>query len=169
MKVLKLGILLALTLLVLFSCSKTGKELFPSGEEVADAKALDLVLKAGTYEIKEKQYRADIGTFIVPENRNKVDSRLIHLPVVRIYATGENPAEPVFLLAGGPGQSNIWKSPPEWLLLNHDIVMIGYRGVDGSVSFNCPEVEEALKVKKILSPAKIWRNLEKLTMLLFRD
>jgi len=159
MKILKLGILFALIMLVMFSCSKTEKELFPSVEEVADAKASDLILKAGTYEIKEKQYRADIGTFIVSENRNKVDSRLIHLPVVRIYATGENPAEPVFLLAGGPGQSNIWKSPPEWLLSNHDIVMIGYRGVDGSVSLDCPEVEKALKVKE--NPLS-GENLEKL-------
>lgn len=137
-----------LTLLALFSCSKTEKELFPSGEEVAAAKASDLILKAGTYEIKKKQYKADIGTFIVAENRDKVDPRLIHLPVVRIYATGQNPAEPIFLLTGGPGQSNVWKSPPEWLLSNHDIVMLGYRGVDGSVSLDCPEVGEALKVKE---------------------
>ena len=31
------------------------------------------------------------------------------------------------------------------LIDNHDIVMVGYRGVDGSVVLDCPEVAEALK------------------------
>jgi pimeloyl-ACP methyl ester carboxylesterase len=148
MKLLKIGILLTLTLLVLVSCTKTKKDPFPSIEEIAGAKAGDLILKAGTLEKKEKQYKAEFGTLIVPENRNKTDSRLIHLPVVRLLAAVENPAEPVFLLTGGPGMSNTGKSSFEWLLKNHDIVMVGYRGVDGSVSLNCPEVEEALKVDK---------------------
>jgi hypothetical protein len=73
---------------------------------------------------------------------------LIHLPVVRILETGENPAEPVFLLTGGPGQTNIWKFPPEWLLAYHDMVMVGYRGLDGSVSLDCLEVTKALKKAK---------------------
>lgn len=159
MKALKLSSLLVLTLILLFSCSKTGKNPFPSAEEVGKAKAGYLVLKAGTYDIKGIRHKADIGAFVVPENRNTPEERLIRLPVVRIHANGENPAEPVFLLAGGPGQSNIWKLPPEWLLPNHDIVMIGYRGVDGSVSLDCPEVKEALKVKK--DPLSR-ENLEKL-------
>ena len=28
---------------------------------------------------------------------------------------------------------------------NHDVVLVGYRGVDGSVRLDCPEVESALK------------------------
>ena len=117
---------------------------FPSGEEIASAKAGDLILQAGTYEIGGKSYRADYGTLLVPENRNKADSRLIQMPVIRIHATGDNPVEPVFLLAGGPGAPNVFPAerlaiigfhdfPKEWLLDHHDVVMVGYRGVDGSV------------------------------------
>lgn len=115
---------------------------------IANAKAGRLILKGGTYEIEGTQFKTDFGTFAVPENRNKPDSRLIHLPAVRIHATGENPVEPVFLLADGPGNSNIWDCPPEYLLKHHDIVMVGYRGVDGSVSLDCPEIEGALKLGK---------------------
>ncbi|TKJ45609.1 hypothetical protein CEE35_03390 [Candidatus Aerophobetes bacterium Ae_b3b] len=143
---------------------------FPSGEEIADAKAGDLILKAGTYEIGGKSYRADYGTLVVPENRNKDDSRLIQLPVIRIHATGENPAEPVFLLVGGPGAPNVFSAerlarigfddfPKAWLLDHHDFVMVGYRGVDGSISLNLPEVAEAVQVEK--NPLSS-ENLEKL-------
>ena len=108
----------------------------------------NITWKAGVIEVKEKQYEADFGILTVLENRNKSDSRLINLPVIRIHASGANPSEPVFLLAGGPGQTNIWKSPPVWLLENHDVVMVGYRGVDGSVSLDCPEIVKAMKVKE---------------------
>jgi pimeloyl-ACP methyl ester carboxylesterase len=147
MKVSKLRVSLVLILPMLFSCSNPGNNPSPSSGKNADTRAGDLALKAGTYLIKGKRYRADIGTLSVRESRHDAVSRLIHLPVVRIRAAGGQPAEPVFLLAGGPGQTNIWKSPPEWLLADHDIVMIGYRGMDGSVSLACPEVEDALKVK----------------------
>jgi len=143
---------------------------FPSGEEIASAKAGDLVLQAGTYEIGEKSYQADYGTLVVPENRNKADSRLIQLPVIRVHATGENLAEPVFLLVGGPGAPNVFSPerlarigfgdfPYAWLLKHHDFVMVGYRGVDGSVSLDCPEIVEALQVEK--NPLSS-ENLEKL-------
>lgn len=148
MKVANLGLLLALTLPLLLSCSKSERYPFPSTEETGSAKAGDLVLRAGTYRIKEEPRGADFGTLTVLEDRNKPEDGRIHLPVVRLRATGKNPAEPVFLLAGGPGQSNIWKSPPDWLLADHDIVMVGYRGMDGSVVLNSPEVAKALKTKE---------------------
>jgi len=159
MNVLKPGILLTLSLLVLFSCSSTEKHPFPSPEEVAGAQTGDLILKTGAYEIKKIQYNTDFGIIVVPENRNKTDSKPIHLPIIRIHTKSKNPAEPVFLLNGGPGVSNTWKSPPGWLLAKHDVVMIGYRGVDGSVTLDCPEVKEAVTVNK--NPLS-GENLEKL-------
>jgi pimeloyl-ACP methyl ester carboxylesterase len=100
-----------------------------------------------------KQYKADKGTVSVPENRNIPGSRMIELPVVRIFSTSQKPVEPVFLFFGGPGASNIWLRPPLWLLKHHDLVMVGYRGVDGSVSLNSPEFIGLLKVKNPLSPS----------------
>jgi len=116
----------------------------PTAEAQA-AKAGDLVIRAGTYEADGESYPADIGTLFVPENRDNPDSRLIDLPVIRVRALGDSPAEPIFSLAGGPGGSNIRFSHLNGLIDNHDIVMVGYRGVDGSVVLDCPEAAEAMK------------------------
>ncbi|MCP4417572.1 MAG: alpha/beta hydrolase [Chloroflexi bacterium] len=109
------------------------------------AQAGDLILKPCPFETKSGTYDADCGTLVMPENLEKADSRLIALPVIRIRATEEPVGEPIFLLQGGPGGTNIWKNPPADLFRNHDFVMVGYRGVDGSSVLNCPEVDAALK------------------------
>lgn len=88
---------------------------------------------------------ADCATLTVPENRQNPTARQISLPVMRIRATGSNPAEPIFYLTGGPGLSNMKFRPPAALLAKHDVVLVGYRGVDGSVKLDCPEVVTAIK------------------------
>ena len=114
----------------------------------AGAQAGDLVDKQSCiYETDEAEYAADCGTLVVPENRQVSNSRLIALPVIRVRATGDNPSEPIFWLTGGPGASNMGFSHMEGLLDNHDIVMVGYRGVDGSVVLDCPEVTKAWRGK----------------------
>jgi pimeloyl-ACP methyl ester carboxylesterase len=111
----------------------------------AGAQAGDLVgLEPCTYEAKDVEYEADCGTLVVPENRSAPESRLIALPVTRILATGDNPIEPVFWLTGGPGNSNMHFSHLEGLIEDHDIVMVGYRGMDGSVVMECPEMARAV-------------------------
>lgn len=97
------------------------------------------------YEAGDVEYAADCGTLVVPENRSEPDSRLIALPVIRVLALGDNPAEPIFWLAGGPGGTNMGFSHVEGLIEDHDIVLVGYRGVDGSSVLECPEVEQAAK------------------------
>jgi pimeloyl-ACP methyl ester carboxylesterase len=113
---------------------------------------------SGIYEIDGVSYPADMCTLIVPENRNNPASREIEIPVIRILSKGENPAEPVFLFTGGPGDPNIWKHPPVWLLEHHDIIMVGYRGVDSSVSFDTPEYVEVRRNMVTLSR----ENIEKM-------
>src|SRR5436305_14681857 len=78
-------------------------------------------------------YAADCGTLVVPENRAKRRSRLIALPVIRIHARSAHPGAPVFRLEGGPGLSNMHFKKASRLAGNHDVVLVGYRGVDGSV------------------------------------
>jgi pimeloyl-ACP methyl ester carboxylesterase len=109
------------------------------------AQAGDLVIEPCTYEAGKVEYAADCGTLVVPENRENPNSRLIALPVVRIKATGSKPAEPIFQFRGGPGQSNMAISRVSWFIENHDIVMVGYRGMDGSVLLDCPEVVALIK------------------------
>jgi len=92
------------------------------------------------------EYAARCGFIYVPENRLKAGSRLIALPYQRILAQTKNPAEPLFALAGGPGQSNMRLSYPlSWFIAERDIVLVGYRGIDGTVQLVCPEVDAILK------------------------
>ena len=108
------------------------------------AGAGDIFLNPFTHKTKTATYQADRGTLVVPENRSRPGSRLIALPVKRIHAASVSPAEPIFYLAGGPGQSNMGFKPSDALLANHDIVLVGYRGVNGSVKLDCPEVARAI-------------------------
>ena len=96
------------------------------------------------YERGDVEYAADCGTLVVPENRSKPDSRLIALPVIRVRALGDSPAEPIFWLTGGPGNSNMHFPGLRGFIEDHDIVMVGYRGVDGSVVMECPEMARAV-------------------------
>jgi pimeloyl-ACP methyl ester carboxylesterase len=110
----------------------------------AGSQAGELVdFRSCIYEIKDVEYAADCVTLVVPENRSDPDSRLIALPVISVRATDDNPTEPIFWLTGGPGATNMKFSHTEGLLDNHDIVMVGYRGVDGSVVLDCPKVSKA--------------------------
>jgi pimeloyl-ACP methyl ester carboxylesterase len=85
------------------------------------------------------------GTLIVPENRASSKSRLIALPVIRIPARSSHPLAPIFYLNGGPGITNMKFPQASRLVAQHDVVMVGYRGVDGSSVLNCPEVTAALE------------------------
>ena len=111
----------------------------------AGAKAGDLILEPCTYEAGDVEYAADCGTLVVPENRSDPNSRLIALPILRIRTTGENSGEPIFDLGGGPGESNMGFSRVSWFIENHDIVTLGFRGVDGSVVLDCPEVSAHIR------------------------
>jgi pimeloyl-ACP methyl ester carboxylesterase len=110
-----------------------------------DAVAGDFDIEACVHVAREVEYAAACGTLIVPENRNDPGSRLIALPVRRIPAASDDPAEPIFWLTGGPGTSNMSYSRVEWFHENHDIVLVGYRGVDGSVFLGCPEIDAAMR------------------------
>ena len=71
------------------------------------AKAGDLILEDCDYATEKGSYAADCGTLVVPENRADPQSRLIALPVTRIRALSDHPAEPLFRLEGGPGGTNM--------------------------------------------------------------
>ena len=111
----------------------------------AGAKAGDLVMHPCQYDTEKGSYAADCGTLVVLENRADPQSRLIALPVKRIRARSAHSAEPIFRLEGGPGITNTTFSKASRFADTHDVVLIGYRGIDGSVRLDCPEVASALK------------------------
>jgi uncharacterized membrane protein YdfJ with MMPL/SSD domain/pimeloyl-ACP methyl ester carboxylesterase len=111
----------------------------------AGAKAGELVMHPCRYATEDGSYAADCGTLVVRENRRNPRSRLIALPVKRIRALSAHPSEPIFRLEGGPGLTNMQFGKASRFAGGHDVVLVGYRGVDGSVRLDCPEVESALK------------------------
>src|SRR4051812_26441814 len=99
----------------------------PSG-----ARAGQLKLHPCHYATESGRYAADCGTLVVPESRPKAHSRLIVLPVTRIHARSARPGVPIFRLEGGPGLTNMQFSKASRFAAHRDVVLVGYRGVDGS-------------------------------------
>ena len=134
-------IVILILISVLISCGKDEKK--QAITVPVDAQAGSVYLEPDIYTVDDKEFKSHSGIIVVPENRSKLDSRLIEIPIVQIHAMEDSVAEPIFYLNGGPGNSNIL--PYRFindLIKNHDIVLVGYRGVDGSVVLNCPEVDE---------------------------
>lgn len=104
------------------------------------AKAGDLILEDCEYATEAGSYAADCGTLVVPENRHDAGSRLIALPVTRIRAQSANPGPPLFYFEGGPGITNMEFPEASRFAGDRDVVLVGYRGVDGTVRLDCPEV-----------------------------
>jgi pimeloyl-ACP methyl ester carboxylesterase len=109
----------------------------------AGARAGQLSLKPCTYATEAGDVRADCGTLVVPERRADPKSRLIALPVTRIRSRSPHPREPIFRLQGGPGATNMDFPFASRYIDHHDLVLVGYRGVDGSARLDCPEVSSA--------------------------
>ena len=109
----------------------------------AGAQAGQLSLHRCEYRTEQGSRPADCGTLVVPENRRDPSSRLIALPVTRLKARAAHPAEPIFRLEGGPRRGSPCSCAPGRFADRHDVVLVGYRGVDGSSRLDCPEVTSA--------------------------
>src|SRR5205809_68026 len=107
------------------------------------AHAGQLKLHSCHYATENGSYRADCGTLVVRENRHNSHSRLIALPVTRIHARSAKPGVPIFRLQGGPGVTNMGFEDASRFADKHDVVLVGYRGVDSSSKLDCPEVTSA--------------------------
>lgn len=111
----------------------------------SDMKPGNLYLESKTIKIASQKFDTEEGFLIVNENPSDTLSRKNRLPVLRIRSVSKNPGEPIFWLNGGPGQSNMTYCPLIGLLANHDFVLVGYRGVDGSTVLRSKKVEKAVK------------------------
>jgi pimeloyl-ACP methyl ester carboxylesterase len=144
-----------ITSLLMASCVGTEEVpiTVPAGAQAGDLVDLELC----TFTLENEEHAADCGTLIVPENRSDPDTRLIALPVTRLKAASDNPAEPIFWLQGGPGHENIISYPLDGLTENHDFVMVGYRAMEGQVFLECPEVSKAINNAPgtVLSPESL--------------
>ena len=107
------------------------------------AQAGDLTLEPCSYTTEEGDLPADCGTLVVAEDPAETNSPLLALPVVRVRARSATPGEPIFWLEGGPGITNLDFAQANRYVDDRDLVLVGYRGVDGSVRLDCPEVVSA--------------------------
>jgi pimeloyl-ACP methyl ester carboxylesterase len=100
--------------------------------------------------INNQNYTTLEGFIDVPENWVAPSERRLQLPVFIVKSTAKTPAEPIFWLDGGPGYSNILTakkiaSPTSAKLLEqHDLVCVGYRGVDGSTILKSKKISKAM-------------------------
>jgi pimeloyl-ACP methyl ester carboxylesterase len=122
------------------------------------ARAGALSLRTCDYRTEAGTVRAECGTLVVPENRRDPAADLIALPVVRIPGLAAHRREPVFRLGGGPGATNMVFPEASRLTADRDVVLVGYRGVDGSRRLDCPEVTGMRHTKGDLTGPESQRN-----------
>ena len=107
------------------------------------------------------QVDARCGTLTVPENRAEPAGRQIDLYIAVVPAVKRNPEpDPLFLLAGGPGQSAIETFPAiisfmSRINADRDIVLVDQRGTGKSNPLQClnPE-DESLSAEQALAQLK---------------
>jgi pimeloyl-ACP methyl ester carboxylesterase len=85
---------------------------------------------------------AQCGTLEVPENRDKPDGRKISIAIAVLPANTLHPrADPLFILAGGPGQAASFLGPFAAALTgvrkDRDIVLVDQRGTGRSSPLTC--------------------------------
>lgn len=106
---------------------------------------------------------AQCGHLSVPENRSDSGGRQLQLFVARIPSLSRRPAEPLFVLAGGPGlgASTFYTSAAAAfarIRRDHDIVIVDQRGTGKSHPLNCEFDEQ-----------KLWDAAEEDTRRVMRD
>lgn len=101
-----------------------------------------------------RSYRT--GVMRVWENRRAAAGRLISLEVVVLEATGAAPVpDPVFVIAGGPGQNaasmaNAWGG--HWMREERDIVLVSQRGTGGDNRLWCDTPGSDMDLQAYLGP-----------------
>lgn len=97
------------------------------------------------------------GVHRVPENRATREGRTLGLDIVVLPAIGEDPApDPVFFIAGGPGQraTDVVGSMAKryaWLRERRDLVFVDQRGTGGDHRLQCTP-SETIELQTLLDP-----------------
>lgn len=152
-------------LIIVLAAIFTSITLFFQQSQGTEIKSPRVELKPEKITCRTKEYDGLRGTLYVPQDRTKPDSRIIELPVVVVKSLSPDPDYPIFQFTGGPGISNI--NPAEHIdeseLINHDIIEVGYRGVDGTHKLNHPLFDEILRTPDFLSSTGLKEIGKKLT------
>jgi pimeloyl-ACP methyl ester carboxylesterase len=101
-----------------------------------------------------KEYSATCGEIQVPENHFNPVGKKINLPYQLVKGSvSEGVERPVVMpLGGGPGMTNM-VAPSKEILDVADVLLVGFRGIDGSVDLSCPEIDVAfVKESRLFAP-----------------
>lgn len=109
-----------------------------------DAKPGEYTSIRDTYRTELADFPADYGTIRVPLRNEQPSIRFLNLHFLRIPAQEPGNRAPIFYLGGGPGTSNLTHQPFPSLVEKHDLVMVGYRGVDDDAPLMCLQIQEAI-------------------------
>lgn len=105
------------------------------------------------------------GNISVIENSEDSLSGTIQIPYIQYISNNPAKKEAIFILTDGPGKSNLNSAKVKsWMLENSDVVLIGYRGIDGSVNLDIQGFNSAIKrfnpldAETIMSSGEILKN-----------
>lgn len=101
------------------------------------------------------------GRLVVPENRERSVGRQIDLAIALVPSRSKQPRpDPVFMLAGGPGQAATEAFPAAAgafrdILRERNIVLVDQRGTGGSHPLECPppDMAEGTSLVEVTDPA----------------
>lgn len=116
-----------------------------------------LDVKPAKIRCKTTEYDGLRGTLYVRQDRTISDSGIVELPVVVVKSLNHDPGHPVFQFTGGPGLSNIAQvqNISEENIKSHDVVIVGYRGVDGTPKIEHAVFDEIMKTPNVLSESSM--------------
>jgi len=121
----------------------------PAASVAAPAGGITLSRCLLAHPVAATRVAARCGHLEVPESPDRPDGRklLLHVAVIPADAPSAEP-DPVFVVAGGPGQAITEVYPqiaPAFARLNRDrdIVLVDQRGTGGSGRLACPKLEKA--------------------------
>ncbi len=153
----------------LIAASLCSLSVMPIGSAFAQTAAPDARELSATLHVEPYDFRladgsdlaAERGSFLVPEDRNDPNSRLITIGFVRFRSTNPNPGAPIIYLAGGPGGSGVdtARGPrqPIFLALRAvaDVIALDQRGVGLSNQLPRCRAPAAMPTAPVLSEASL--------------
>ena len=107
----------------------------------SNAQTNDSRLTLKTIEHSPPRGKISQGSYAVYEDRDANSGKMITLDLMILHATGPDPKpDPLFYLAGGPGQANLDMARvyvDSWIRHDRDIVLVNVRGTGGDNNLLC--------------------------------
>jgi pimeloyl-ACP methyl ester carboxylesterase len=140
------------------SCSSfTGQQQkFLSKKELSKHNVGDIILQP----TECKGHKAESGILIAKENWFAEKSNYLQIKLLRVFSDNEQKKEPLFYFTGGPGVSNINENWIDgWMLEDHDVILVGYRGLDSDYTIRSITLNSLFISDKNLISEKGMQNI----------